>query len=248
MAAIDPALTDDKSPPARPEYADPVEKEPVDVSVAEDVDGPPREEAKLPPLTDPDGELEALEDRSAPVERLLWAEDREGARVERTYVQKGLSWFGKLELYGLLGEAVKIVLEGDNPLGVGSIVDMARDPRKMVADLLGDMPGAADAPDMEGDSDPELEAGKVLAAFAKVVAISPDLLKQAYCVALAIPKTHRTWAVEWAFPNMDDEMGQDLLHTFVDQNWGVMEDFFGRELPKIMKRIVKARRASAGPR
>lgn len=247
MAAIDPALTDDR-PPAQPEYADPVDGKHVDAPIGEGSAGPDRDEATLPPLTDPDGELEALEDRSAPVERLLWAEDREGARVERIYMQKGLSWFGKLELYGLLGEAIKIVLEGENPLGVGSIVDMARDPRKMVSDLLGDMPGAADAPDMEGDSDPELEAGKVLAAFAKVVAISPDLLKQAYCVVLAIPKTHRTWAVEWAFPNMDDEMGQDVLHTFVDQNWGVMEDFFARELPRIMKRIVKARQASAGPR
>jgi hypothetical protein len=80
-----------------------------------------------------------------------------------------------------------------------------------------------------------------------VVSIAPDLLYQAYCIALAIPKTHRNWAVEWAFPNMDDEMGMDILHTFIDQNLGVMEDFFGRELPKIMKRVVKAR-ASAGPR
>jgi hypothetical protein len=93
-----------------------------------------------------------------------------------------------------------------------------------------------------------MEAGKVMAAFAQVVAMAPELLAQAYCVALAVPKTHRPWAIEWAFPNMDDEMGKDILHVFIDQNWGVMEDFFVQELPKIVKRIVKAREGSSAGR
>ena len=37
-------------------------------------------------------------------------------------------------------------------------------------------------------------------------------------------------------------MGKDILHTFIDQNWGVMEDFFAQELPKIVRRITKERR------
>lgn len=247
MAAAQPP-TD--TPPASPEYKDPVDRdpdEPVDVDVNEDVD---RDSSTMPELEDPEGELAALEDRSAPVERTLWAINREGQRVERVYVQQGLSWFGKLELYGLLGSAVKVVLEGDNPLGVSSLVDVAQNPRRMISDLMGGMPGADTAPGAEGEEEPDLdlEAGKILAAFAQIVQLAPDLLAQAYCVALAIPKTHRPWAIEWAFPNMDDEMGKDILHTFIDQNWGVMEDFFVQELPKIMKRIVKARRGSAGPR
>jgi hypothetical protein len=44
---------------------------------------------------------------------------------------------------------------------------------------------------------------------------------------------------------MDDEMGKDILAAFIDQNWGVMEDFFVLELPKIVKRVVKARKAKA---
>lgn len=255
MAAIHPPTGEALSlgdqhdePPARPEYADPVEAE--DQAPTESGnDEPPAPEATLPPLVDPEGELEQLEDRSLPITRLLWAENREGKRIQQDYTQKGLSWFGKLELYGLLGQAVKVVLEGDNPLGIGSMMDMARNPRQMVADLMGAaLPGADTAPDRKEDSgDVEVEAAKVMSAFAQVVAMAPDLLAQAYCVALAIPKTHRNWAIEWAFPNMDDEMGKDILHTFIDQNWGVMEDFFTQELPKIIKRIVKARR-SAGRR
>lgn len=239
----------DDFPPARPDYEEPVETEeqaPTEIAGGNE---PPAPSATLPPLVDPDGELEELEDRSLPMERLLWAVNREGERIERTYIQKGLSWFGKLELYGLLGQAVKVVLEGDNPLGIGSMVNMAKNPRQMIYDLVGSLPGAEDAPDApEVEQDVEVEAGKVLAAFAQVVAMAPDLVAQAYCVALAVPKTHRNWAIEWAFPNMDDEMGKDILHVFIDQNLGVMEDFFAQEMPKIVKRIVKARKNSSAGR
>lgn len=234
-------------PPADPVYEEPVdqpESEPSDPTAFEPEDAP----AKMPDLEDPEGEIEELEDRSMPIERMLWANDRSGSRIEKTYVQSGLMWFGKIELYGLLGQAVRVVLEGDNPMGIGNMLDFAQDPRRMVSDLMLTMPGGEDAPDREDvDSNMEMEAGKILAAFAEVVAQAPQLLSAAYCVILAVPKTHRNWAVEWAFPNMDDEMGKDILHTFIDQNWGVMEDFFAQELPKIVRRIVKARQShSAG--
>ena len=250
MATANSAPATDDQPPTRPEYADPVERLDDVLEGPEAPDGPPTDEAVMPELNDPEGELEDLEDRSLPVERVLWAINNQGQRVEQIYVQKGLSWFGKLELYGLLGQAVKVVLEGDNPLGVSSMFDMVNDPRKMLTDMMGStLPGAETAPDRQDEGEMDVEAGKVLAAFAQVISIAPELLSQAYCVALAIPKTHRNWAVEWAFPNMDDEMGKDILHTFIDQNWGVMEDFFAQELPKIMKRVVKARRQhSDGPR
>jgi hypothetical protein len=235
-------------PPARPVYEDPVETKQETPQEPKGDGEPPSTSATLPPISDPEGEIEELEDRSMPIERMLWAENREGRRIEQIYTQKGLSWFGKLELYGILGQAVEVVLSGDNPLGLGPLLGMAQNPRQMVSDLMGSLPGADTAPDAtDPEQEMEIEAGKVMAAFAKGVALSPDLLAQAYCIALSVPKTHRNWAIEWAFPNMDDEMGKDILHTFIDQNWGVMEDFFAHELKTILKRIIKARR-SAGHR
>jgi len=246
MADIDSA-TD--QPPAQTEYSDPLDTV-IDAEVADPTAVEPEDEpAMMPEIEDPEGEIDELEDRSLPVERTLWAIKPNGERVERVYIQKGLMWFGKIELYGLLGQAVRVVLEGDNPMGVGNLLDFAQDPQRMINDLVGNLPGAEDAPDKEGGQDMEVEAGKILAAFAEVVANAPQLLAHAYCIALAVPKTHRNWAIEWAFPNMDDDMGQDILHTFIDQNWGVMEDFFAQELPKIVKRITKERRKrSDGPR
>lgn len=253
MATINSPTTDDQ-PPAQQEYAEPVETE--EEAPTEPVgDGePPAPEGTLPPLSDPTGDLEQLEDRSAPVDRVLWAEvirDGQTKRIERTYTQKGLMWFAKLELYGILGQAVEIVLQGDNPLGLDSMLGLVRNPAQMIAEMIGNVPGAEDAPDRPDDAEQmEIEAGKLFAAFAKVVALAPNLLKEAYCIALGVPKGHKPWAIEWALPNIDDEMGRDILDTFIDQNWGVMEDFFVRELPKIMRRIVKARKAgdSAGRR
>ena len=249
MAAIDPRTED--HPPAQPEYEDPVAPTEYDVSSREGEDDPDGSESNLPPIVDPDGEIEALEDRSAPVKRRLWSFDKSGTLQEIEYEQKGLMWFGKLELYGLLGQAVKVVLEGDNPLGIDSMLGIARDPRQMINDLMGvnNLPGADTSPDRaDREADQmELEAGKLISALAQVVSMAPELISQAYCIALAIPKAQRPWAVNWAFPNMDDEMGKDILHTFIDQNWGVMEEFFTVELPKIIKRIVMARtKASAG--
>lgn len=240
MAATETATADDQ-PPASPQYEDPVdaviEPEPEDPTAIEPGDVPDT----MPLVEDPEGEIEELEDRSMPVERTLWAIDRTGSRIEKTYTQQGLMWFGKIELYGLLGQAVRMLMEGENALGIGNLLDFANDPRQMVSDLMGTMPGAEDAPD-RADQDIDIEAGKILAAFAEIVSQAPQLLPHAYCIALAIPKTHRNWAIEWAFPNMDDEMGKDILHTFIDQNWGVMEDFFSQEMPKIVRRITKERR------
>lgn len=250
MATIEPHTED--SPPAPLEYADPVEQVDDDpLEIAGEDEPPVASTSTLPPLVDPDGEIEELEDRSMPIERVLWAHNRAGELKEETFTQQGLKWFGKIELYGLLGQAVKVVLEGDNPLGIGTMIDAANNPRKMIEDIRFGLPGADTAPDLDDQeaADMELEAGKIMAAFAQIISLAPELIAQAYCIALAIPKTHRNWAIEWAFPNMDDEMGTDILHTFIDQNLGVMEDFFGQELPKIIKRVVKARsKPSAGRR
>src|SRR3954469_647683 len=173
MAAVPSSQTHDEQPPARPDV-EPVEPEAVEPQDAAGEEGPPPPEATLPPIVDPEGEIEELEDRTAPVERRLWAympvRDASGAvidekLVEHTYMQKGLSWFGKIELYGLLGQAVKVVLEGENPLGIGSLVGMAQDPRQTISDLMGSLPGAENIPgNEETQSEMEMEAGKVLAA------------------------------------------------------------------------------------
>jgi hypothetical protein len=195
------------------------------------------------PLTEPvvvDDE-EVLEPKSLPIERVIT--DVRGST--RTYVQGPMLYFQKIELYGVLGRAVKIVMDGEGGLGIDDLMDL-RQPQNLLDQLQSRMPGYDDAPDREDNGEAGLEeAGKMLAAFARVVSVAPDLLKEAYCIVLDIPKGHRVWAMEWGLPRIDDEMGLDILHAFLDQNWGVMEDFFVKEMPKLFRRAAKVRQRSA---
>lgn len=220
-------------PPLPPEYEEP---QPIEESAPVDVEPGEVDEQDEPLGRGEPSVEEELEPKELPVERVLV--DSRGKSV--VYVQQPLRWFGKIKLYGVLGRAVEAVLEGDNPLGLGDVLDLAN-PRKMIDELMGRMPGADTMPDRDESPDAEVEAAKMMAAFAKVVTLAPDLLPEAYCIILNTPLLHKKWLLEWGLPEMDDEMGRDILETFVDQNWGVMEDFLINELPRIIRRAAKAR-------
>lgn len=230
--------------PDDPPYVPPVEGD-------DEPEGPPdiepelttRAEAEPSGREDDVADDEILEPKILPVERTL--ADAQGRSKE--YTQAPMLYFQKMELYGILGRAVQIVMEGETGLGLDDLMNVSQ-PKNLIDQITQRMPGYDDAPD-RSDSDLGIEdAGKMLSAFARVVSVNADLLKEAYCIILDIPKAHRNWAMEWSLPRIDDETGTDILHTFIDQNWGVMEDFFFREIPKIAKRAAQARRRSASAR
>jgi hypothetical protein len=194
---------------------------------------------------------ERLEPKTQHVERVIV--DMIDPAKRGIYVQKPLSYFNKLALYGLLGRAVKIAMSGEDGLDFDDVMNIGS-PKETINKFLLSMapPGADTAPDAEetsegGDMD---EVAKMMSAFAKVVSVAPDLLLEAYAIVLQAPKGHYKWLIERGLPTIDDEMGKDILHTFIDQNWGVMEDFFTHELQLIFKRAVQARNRhrSAGAR
>lgn len=228
---------------------------PVDQEVPPPVDGSgpgPDDEVKEPSDRVSSGvredkDLEALEPKTDPVERVLWYEDRTGKRTERTYIQRPIGYFPKIELYGILGQAVKIVLERDTGVDVETLLDLAS-PRRVVQQLAARMPGSEDAPSVEGPSDREGDALKIMAALAEVVSVAPDLLKDAYCVILNVPTGHREWVKTHALDNLTDEEGYDILETFIDQSWGAIEGFFTEWLPRAARRTVEARRRAEASR
>lgn len=228
-------------------YESPSDPDPVDLDEEpdedfDDVPGP-REET----------DEEILVPKVDPVERKLWSTNHEGGNLqERTYIQGPFLYFQQFEMYGLLGRATQIVLEGESGLDINEIFDMVQ-PKRMVDQILRQRsPGYEDAPDT-GEDDDEIDANqaaKMLSAFARVIAVSPGLLREAYCIILDVPQAHRKWALEWALPRLSREDGTDILETFIDQNWNVLEGFFTDELPRIAKRAARARarHKSAGRR
>lgn len=239
--------------------------EPISDDGPQDDDAGPGPDARAPdeieqPSTDwervasdatEDDPEEILEPRVLPVPRTLTdaREEAQGGPRSRTYVQKGLSFFGKIELYGTFGRAIDIAMSGDNALGVDDLT-AAMDPKSLLEmfNSQNELPGAETSPDNETADESEInqigmqQAGKVLSTFVRILSISPDLLKDVYCIILAVPKGHRKWAIDWALDEMPDEVGEDIIHVFIDQNWPVMEDFYRRRLPKMLLRAKQARR------
>lgn len=222
-------------PPASPDdEAPPVAEQPID--------GPPDPDED--PLSDPgtDDDIEILEPKINPVPRML--SDIKGREV--TYTQTMLTWFTRLELYSLLGRAIDNAMSGDNGVGLNDLL-AATQPKTLLDEITSSLPGADDAPDKEDREEQQgmEQAGQILIVFARILSFAPDLLKEAYCVILNIPKAHRNWAINHALDRMEPDTGEDVLHVFIDQNWEAMEDFFVRVLPRLLKRGKQARKRYA---
>lgn len=228
-------------PPEQPDYRPPEDEKPVAIEEPE-----PDDEGDEPPGPREETVEEILEPKVNPVTRTL--SDEKGS--SRKYVQGPFLYFQQLEMYGLLGRAVNIVLEGENGLGMDEIFQML-EPKKLLDQLLErSVPGADDAPDKTDEETDLEEISKMLSAFTRLVASSPDIIKDFQIIVLDIPKGHRNWALEWALPRLDRETGNDIMETFIDQNWGILEGFFAEEMPRMFKRAAAARRRhkSAGAR
>jgi len=161
--------------------------------------------------------VDALEPEVIEKERVL------GEGDERLiFVQKPLSFFGKVEFFSVLGKAVEKVLSDG-----GSITDIL------------------DAPDPDnplGNQDTVVEANAFIRALSKVIQYAPEILEDLYCVILAVPRNQREYVKIRLTEDLTDEMGTDILDTFVDQNWEVMMSFFKeRVLPLVDKISQKVR-------
>jgi hypothetical protein len=131
------------------------------------------------------------------------------------YTQKPLSFFGKIELFSVTGKAV------DKALSDGA----------SIGDILGDVP------DINNPlSTSTSEADVFISAVVKIAEHAPELLKDLYCVILAVPRGERERAKE-LFENLSDDEGIKILEVFVDQNWEVLTNFFKEKILPLSNKI-----------
>jgi hypothetical protein len=136
---------------------------------------------------------------------------------ERVYLQKPLAYFRKMEFFGLLGRTIDQAMEGEDGLRVNTLFNAVPT-------------SVSDVNDLDG----------FLSLVAKIAAYAPDFLKEAYLLWLDVPKAERAWARD-ALDYLTDQDGEDILNTFIDQNWTALESFFGERAARVAKR-VQARR------
>lgn len=126
----------------------------------------------------------------------------------RVYVQKPLSFFGKIEFFSLIGDAVDRLNTEDRPLN------------------LTEMFGG------------QATADTFVALLSRIAGQAPETLQEAYCIFLHVPRGERDWAKWVMESQLTDDEGMDIIERFVDQNAESIQDFFGSKGQSLMKKIT----------
>lgn len=143
--------------------------------------------------------------------------------VERLYVQRPLSYFGKMEFFALLGSALDQAMNSDGGINLNALLSQT------------------DLSDMDS----------MMAAVAKVAIYVPDLMQNSYCIWLGVPQGERAWAKQvMAAPvtldenneptpssGLSDEEGIEIIEVFLDQNAEALKSFFASSMPTLWKRL-----------
>jgi len=129
----------------------------------------------------------------------------EGTERELVLYQRPLSFFGKIELFSILGDAVEKALAGGTT----------------VSDLLETPEGAS--------ADSFKEADAFVKAVAKVAQVAPELFGDIFCISLGVKKGDREYVKE-LLEEVDDEQGSEILAHFFEQNIEAIMDFFARQM------------------
>lgn len=157
------------------------------------------------------------------------------AGQDRTYVQKPLSYFGKLEFFQLVSTTIKLAMMGDDGISLNDI-------------LGGRAETITDVRDLKQDDFLNLDAFLNIAVT--LGAYAPDFLKDCYAVWLAVPRDQRAWFREAISATeedggLTDEEGLEVIEIFVLQNGKAIRSFFEEQLRKMWDR-AKSQLVAAG--
>lgn len=206
----------------RVEKAEEALKERADAQVAAQQPEPePEKEEEKEPEKTPQQILEELGLKEDPKVRTV--KDSQGN--EREYIQKPLSFVGKIQFLSYIGEVLDKAMSGQNALQLNSLFDVP---------TRGDVLSAADFAD----------AQTFVQAVGKLLVYAPDFLSKSFCIWLRVPEYERDWAIVSWEDSLDDEEALDIVETFIDQNWDTLQGFFGEKLPNLSKRLQARYRAS----
>jgi hypothetical protein len=140
-----------------------------------------------------------------------------------TFVQKRLSFIGKMQWFALVGG----VLDKALAQGGVSINELLSTPGQRGQQL-----SAADLRD----------ADTFVRAIGKLMVYAPDFLLDSYVIWLAVPELQRNLVKDlMSMPEeeggLSDEQGLEMIEIFIDQNFDALADFFGDKIGALRKRV-----------
>jgi len=173
-------------------------------------------------------DAEALQPSPTDYYVVFGSEDDE---TRMTLVQRPLSFFGKIELFGLLGETM----------------DKALKDGLSISELL-------ETPERDSDSplrvDDFKEADAFVKGVAKLVKFAPELLSDIYMIILNVPRGERFYVKQVMerpehLGGLSDDQGIKIIEVFVAQNYESIKSFFvDKILPLLSKTLDRGSESS----
>lgn len=131
------------------------------------------------------------------------------------YTQKPLTFFGKVEFFSVLAEAIERALSEGITLG----------------EILDDLPDSTDL-----SAGGFREADVFIKALAKVLRVAPDLLTDIFAISLGVKRNARREFFV-ALEDIEDEQAVRILDHFIDQNWDAVMDFFKKQVTPLIVNV-----------
>lgn len=143
--------------------------------------------------------------------------------IQRTYVQKPLSFIAKMQWFSLVGEVLDKALSGPDGMSLNSLFSTP---------VRGDALRMADFRD----------ADTFVQAIGKLLAAAPEFLVDSYLIWLNVPDYDRDITRDlMKLPPDDggltDEQGMEIIEVFLDQNYEALADFFTLRISQLQKRV-----------
>lgn len=146
--------------------------------------------------------------------------------MERTYVQKELSFLGKMQWFSLVGEALDKALSGPSGMSLNSLFSA---------------PGMATG---QFRVENFRDADMFVQAISKLLSAMPNFLLRSYLIWLNVPD-YDNEVVEGLMKlppdegGLKDDDGMEMIETFLDQNYDALASFFTERLGQLQARISK---------
>jgi len=168
-------------------------------------------------------ELDPIVEEPVTVTFKLEPDDR-----EISYTQEPLSFFGKMELFSVLGGAVEKALSEEGGISLSEIMEV---------------PQREDG--LPLSTNDFLDADTFIKSIAKLVQFAPDLIKDLFCISLRVPRGERPYVKELMEEQITDDEGFELIEKFIDQNLEVMKSFFSERILPLVDKISQTVQGSA---
>lgn len=183
---------------------------------------------------DDEEQLNILEPKTEPRRWVIGKPPEQGGSEDEysIYVQRELSYMARNRFFALVSKTIadSIKESGSIELGLGGMLEGEGTIRQRLAQQ-----------DFE-------DAGSFMALAMTLVAHSPDFLLDCYILWLDVPTGEKRWAKQvmnqryapeenkWG---LTDEMGDEMIETFIDQNYEEIRRFFVERLPRLAKRVME---------